>query len=148
MPIFGILDYVIVNWDTKKYIQKLRVLAWKFINSPLTQKPLDVRSWNLDTMWVLLNAFCKPSLGAPVHVTKISQAENGDKVDEFETIYLGKHRYWWKMVLSTLSTTFLLLCPFTPTWILFFLFCIFFHPFFFFFCCFLLLNRQTLCIQS
>ena len=42
---------------------------------------------------MLINALCKPSLGAPGHVTKILQAENGQKVDEFETIYLGNYRY-------------------------------------------------------
>ena len=40
-------------------------------------KPLDVQSWNLDTMWMHPNALCKLSWGAPGHVTKILQAENG-----------------------------------------------------------------------
>ena len=45
-------------------------------------------------MWVLMNALCEASLGGPGHVTKILQAENGQKVDEFESIYhLGKYRY-------------------------------------------------------
>ena len=35
----------------------------------------------------------KPSLGAPGHVIKILQAENGQKVDKFEPIYLGNYRY-------------------------------------------------------
>ena len=38
-------------------------------------------------MQVLINALSKPSLGAPGHATKILQAENGQKVDEFEPIY-------------------------------------------------------------
>ena len=38
-------------------------------------------------MWVLNNALCKPSLGAPGLVTKILQAKNGQKVDKFEAIY-------------------------------------------------------------
>ena len=33
-------------------------------------------------MWKLINALGKPSLGAPVHVTKILHAENGQKLDE------------------------------------------------------------------
>ena len=37
-------------------------------------------------------------LGALGHVTKILQAENMQKVDEFEPIYLINDRYWWKMV--------------------------------------------------
>ena len=40
-----------------------------------------------------MNALCKSSLGAPGYVTKIVQAENGQKVDEFELIYLGNYRY-------------------------------------------------------
>ena len=40
-----------------------------------------------------MSALCKPSLGAPSHVTKMLQAENELKVDEFEPIYLGNYRY-------------------------------------------------------
>ena len=40
-------------------------------------------------MWMLMIAFWKSSLGVPIYVTKILQAENGQKVDEFEPIYLG-----------------------------------------------------------
>ena len=36
-----------------------------------------------------MNTLCKPSLGASGHVPKMLQAENGQKVDEFEPIYLG-----------------------------------------------------------
>ena len=39
-----------------------------------------------------MSASYKPSLGAPGHVIEILQAENGQNVDEFEPIYLGKHR--------------------------------------------------------
>ena len=39
VPILGILGHVIVNWDTNKH-KKIRFLAWKFINSPLTKKHL------------------------------------------------------------------------------------------------------------
>ena len=42
-------------------------------------------------MWVLINGLCKPSLEAPGHVTKVLQAENGQKVDDFEPIRLGKY---------------------------------------------------------
>ena len=34
-------------------------------------------------------ALCKPSLGAPGHVTKILLAKSRQKVDGFEPIYLG-----------------------------------------------------------
>ena len=71
VPILGISGHVIVHWDTKKKHKKRQFLAWKFINSLIIPKPLDVQSWNLDTMWVVMNALGKPSLGAPGHVTKI-----------------------------------------------------------------------------
>ena len=35
-----------------------------------------------------MNTLCKPSLGGPGHVTKILQAQNWQKVDGFEPIYL------------------------------------------------------------
>ena len=42
-------------------------------------------------MWVRINGLCKLSLGeAGGHVTKILRAENGQKVDDFEPIYIGK----------------------------------------------------------
>ena len=56
--------------------KKRRFLAWKFINSPLTQKPLGVESWNLYTLAVLRNDLRKPSLEARGHVTEVSLAEN------------------------------------------------------------------------
>ena len=40
-----------------------------------------------------MNALCKPSLGALGYLTKILQIKNGQKVDEFESIYLGKYQY-------------------------------------------------------
>ena len=40
-----------------------------------------------------MNALRKLSLGASSLVTKILQAENGQKVDEFEPIYLGNYQY-------------------------------------------------------
>ena len=44
-------------------------------------------------MLEVMHGLCKPSMVAAGHVTKILQAENGLKVDEFEPIYLGKYRY-------------------------------------------------------
>ena len=38
-------------------------------------------------MCVLINALCRPSFGAPGYVTKILQAKNEQKVDDFELIY-------------------------------------------------------------
>ena len=35
-------------------------------------------------MWMLINGLCKPSLEALGYVTKMLQAENGQKVDDFE----------------------------------------------------------------
>ena len=43
--------------------------------------------------------------GRPGRVTKILQAENGQKVDEFEPIYLGNYRYWWKMFCGVVGTS-------------------------------------------
>ena len=57
-----------------------------------------MQSWNLDTTWVLIKALCELSLGAPGYVIEILLAKNRLKVHEFELIYLGKYRYWWKMV--------------------------------------------------
>ena len=51
---------------------------------------LNVESCNLDTTWVEVKSVCVPSLRAPNHVTKISEAENGQKVVNFEVVYLGK----------------------------------------------------------
>ena len=41
---FGILGHVIVNWKTQRNTKKRRDLASKFINSLITQKPLDMKS--------------------------------------------------------------------------------------------------------
>ena len=64
-------------------------MAWKFINSLITQKPIGMQSWNLDTIWVFINGSYKPSLEAPDYVTKMLQAKNGKSVDDFEPLYLG-----------------------------------------------------------
>ena len=39
-------------------------------------------------MWVIINGLHKPSLGAPGHVIKILQAENGQKVNKNEPILM------------------------------------------------------------
>ena len=49
-------------------------------------------------MWVFMSALCKLSSEAPGYMTKILPAENGQKIDKFEPIYLGNYQYWWKMV--------------------------------------------------
>ena len=51
---------------------------------------LNVESCNSDTTWVEAESVCVPSLRAPSRVTKISEAENGQKVVNFEVVYLGK----------------------------------------------------------
>ena len=120
VPILEILGHVIVIWDTKK-LKKRRFLARKFINSLTTQHLLTCKA-EIWTQRVLINALCKPSMGAPGHVTKISQVENGQKVVEFQPIYLGKYRYWWKMVCdfwAHYQPHFFWVCSFTPTWKLF-----------------------------
>ena len=49
---------------------------------------LNVEICNLDTTWVEVESVCVPSLRAPSHVTKISEAENGQKVVNFKVVYL------------------------------------------------------------
>ena len=49
-------------------------------------------------MWVIINVLYKPSLDAPGHETKTLPAENGQKVNDLEQIYLGKYRFRWKMI--------------------------------------------------
>ena len=45
-------------------------------------------------MWVLKNAFANHVWGGePGQVNKILQAKHGQKVDDFEPIYLGNYRY-------------------------------------------------------
>ena len=52
---------------------------------------LNLESCNLETTWVEVESVCVPSLRAPSHVTKISEAENGQKVVNFKVVYLGKY---------------------------------------------------------
>ena len=80
--------------------------------------------------------FMQTKFGVPGFVTKISQAKSGQKVDDFEPIYLGNYWYWWKMVCdfwAHYQLLFFWLCSCTPTWILFFFFFSFFLLFFLFY---------------
>ena len=44
-------------------------------------------------MRVIVSGLCKPRLETPGHVTKMLQAENGQKLGDFEPIYLGNYGY-------------------------------------------------------
>ena len=50
-----------------------------------------------------MNALCKPSLGAPGHVTKIFHAENGQKVDKVEPIYFDIDEKWFAVFEHTIN---------------------------------------------
>ena len=146
---FGEASHVIVNWDTKQR----QFLAWKFINSPITRKPLVVQSWNLYTMWVLINGLCKPSLEAPGYVTKILRARKWTSL--LTNINCISENTDFDMendlgFLSTLSIAFLfVICSLTPNYEYYFsAFSSFFLLFFFFFSSYLLLNCWRYCIQS
>ena len=54
-------------------------------------------------MWVLMNALCKLSLGAPGHVIKILQAKNGQKVNEFESIITDIDEKWFVIFEHTIN---------------------------------------------
>ena len=49
-------------------------------------------------MWVLMNALHKTSLRTLGPVTNILKVKNGQKLDEFEPIYVGNYRYWCKLL--------------------------------------------------
>ena len=95
-----------------------------------------------------MNALFKPSLGAPGHVIKILHAENGQKVDKFEPIYLGNYDIDEKCLviflraINHLSFGDVHLPQFE------YHFSCFVSFFFLFFCRYLLLNRETHCIES
>ena len=143
---FGDPSHLIVNWDTKKH-KKRWFLASKVIKSLLIPKPLDVQSWNLYAMCILINALCKLSLGAPGHVTKILQTKSEQKVDEFEPMYLGNYRYWWNMVcdfwhtINRLSFGYVHLPKLEYKFSSFFSFFLLFFSFLLLFSGYLLLNR-------
>ena len=92
MAIFRILGDRLRDREWRRNKTKKTGNFWLDV-SLITQKPLDLRSGNLDTMWLFVNASYKPSLGATGHMTKILRAENGQKVDKFEPTYLGNYRY-------------------------------------------------------
>ena len=54
-------------------------------------------------MWVPINTLCKTSLESPIHATKILQAENGQKVDKFESILMKKWFAVFKHTINHLS---------------------------------------------
>ena len=89
--------------------------------------------------------------GGPGRETKMLQAKNELKVDDFEPIYLDKYRFWWNMICAFWAhyqSPFVWLCLFTPNLnTIFLLYCLLL----FFLSCFtgyLLLKRKTHCIQS
>ena len=115
------------EWDSKKHKQ-MWFVAWKFINSRITQKPLGKHSWNLYTMWVIINGSCKPSLGTPGHVTKMLGLKMGRKLMSLNR-YISVNTDFdekWFVVFEPLSTAFLLVMFIYPNlntiFVLFFLF--------------------------
>ena len=134
----------------------MAILAWKFINSLITQKSLHVQSWNLDTTLVLMNTLWKPSLVAPDFVIKILQAEKRQKVYEFEPLYLGSCWYWCKMVCdfwAHIWQPLFWLCSFIQLKYYVFVFLLCFFLTFFFFYLFsshviFFQNHWTHCIQT
>ena len=92
-------------------------------------------------MWVLINALCKPSLGVPGYVTKILQAKNEQKLDEFEPKYLGDYQHcqkWFALFEHTIKQ---LSLGYVCLQQLEYNFSCFASYFFFFFLRYLLLNR-------
>ena len=75
---------------TLKPRKKLLFLSQNFFISLVTKKILNMESCNLDTTRVEIENVCVSSLRAPSHVIKISKAENGQKVVNFEVVYLDK----------------------------------------------------------
>ena len=89
MPILGVEDHVIMIWGPQNR-QKTAIFEPKFFYFAYNKKMLNVESCNLDTTWVEVESICVPSLRAPSQVTEISEAENGQKVVNFEVVYLDK----------------------------------------------------------
>ena len=80
---FGIHDHVIVNTDKKKH--------GKFINLPITQTTMSPAKLKFvryvgDCKW-----FMQTDFKGTRSQTKMLQAENRQKVDDLELIYLGKY---------------------------------------------------------
>ena len=90
MPIF-FENHVIMNWGPKNR-EKTAIFEPKFFYFACNKKKktLNVESCNLDTTWVGIKTVCVPSLRVPSYVTEISEAENGQKVVNFEVAYFGK----------------------------------------------------------
>ena len=143
MPVLGTLGHVIVNWDTKN-IKKRKFLVWKLFNLPITQKPHDALSWNLDTIYKAYECMQNGVCGCPVTWPKFYSLKMGKKLTNLNryiavVTILMKNGLWF---LSTLSTTFLLFVfvyPNLDTILLVFHLSSYFF-FFFFFCRYLLLN--------
>ena len=99
-------------------------------------------------MWVLINFLCKSSLGAPDYVTKILQAKNGQKVDDFEPMYIhisvitDIDEKWFVIFEHTINCLFVgyVRLPQLEYFFFFFFFFTFFS-FLLFFSGYLLLNR-------
>ena len=135
--ILGNLGHVIVNWDTKKKHKK-NGNFWleKLLNCLKFQNHLTCKAaiWTqCGCLWMLYRNQVWGALG---YVTKILQAKSGQKVDNFESVYLGNYLYSWKMVSdfwAHYQLPFFWLCSFTPTWILFFFFFFLFLTSFFLF---------------
>ena len=69
--------------------KKCQFLCRKFGLSQITKKWLNMECCNLDTTWLDVEGASIPSLRAPGHVTEIYKAENRQKVENFEVVYLG-----------------------------------------------------------
>ena len=82
MAIFGLKIYLLVY------------------NSKSTRRAKLNFGHNADT----LNGLCKRSLKAPGIVTKMLHAENGQKVDDFEAMYLAKYQFFRKWFMFFLLT--------------------------------------------
>ena len=70
-------------------LRKMPIFVPKIWYFAYNKKWLNVERCNLDTTWVDIKGVSIPSLRAPSHVTKISEAENRQKVGNFEVVYLG-----------------------------------------------------------
>ena len=92
MPILGLLSYVIENWDAKKHKQTaiFGSKSYRFAyNSKTTWRVKRKFRYHVGAY----ECFMQAELGAPSFVTKILQAGNSKKVDEFEPMYLGNYQY-------------------------------------------------------
>ena len=90
VPILGIVGHVIVNYNTKTigrngnfWLENLLVC--------LSLKTTSRAKLKFGHNMCSNGGFMHSELGVPGHVTAILKAENGQKVDEFKTIYLGKY---------------------------------------------------------